>query len=238
MCANWLPVSLNTATCALTATNPPEPAKEMTSAFSFEVASTSTASPRPEPAVMLEFAAMLASARLSTFSTRIAAPMPTKPPATAPASPVTSSLSFARTRTLPPASIVPSIRATVPEGSGAVTALVAGVRGRSARAVAMEPDEDVVRDEILSLMKLSCVACLSLLAHSVVFTSGDAAVSTTSCLAWNSWPPTVTRWPILYDVPVTHAGVAAAVEPFRTFLKPGAPLLESSSPEAAASALP
>ena len=85
----------------------------------------------------------------------------------------------------------------MPDGSGLVTALFAGVAGRSARAVAIEAEDDVVTDEILLLMKLSCVACLSLLAHSVVFRSGDVVMSTMSCLAWNSWLPTVTRWPLV-----------------------------------------
>ena len=71
----------------------------------------------PLPAVMLEFGPICASVLLSTFRMRTATPMPTKPPATAPARPRTWSLSFARTRTLSPATTVPLIAANVPSAT-------------------------------------------------------------------------------------------------------------------------
>ena len=94
---------------------------------------------------------------LSTLRIRTAAPTPTNPPATAPASPTTSSLSFARIRTLSPATIVPLIAANVPSGTGVagvIAPLATGSRRGAFAAIAAEDEVVCALTRELTLLSL------------------------------------------------------------------------------------
>ena len=176
MCARCVPVSLRTATSAPIATNPPEPANPMPVKSSCIVASTLTTSLPPLPAVTFEPGPICASVALCTLVTTTAAPTPTNPPATAPARLRTLRSSFARTRTLCPATIVPLIAANVPGGT-----VVLGVR---ARAFVAELGSEGAALAMLESVEDFCAATREFMSASL--SVDQSAVLSCGFIAWRA----------------------------------------------------
>ncbi len=177
MWAFCVPWSFSTATCAPTETKPPVPVKAIALTVSSIPAWTVTLSPPPLPAVICVPAPTFASVALLTLRISMAAPMPTSPPATAPARAVTERLSPAMTLTLWPAWIVPLSCAEVPAGTVVCRALLATVvPGAFAAMAALLPP---VLSEIRPLVEYSP----SSKNHSPVFVAGSIVVLTMSRFA-------------------------------------------------------
>ena len=133
-------MSFSTATWMPVAPAPAAPMNAIAWTIEFRVALTSIVSDGSSlPAVILAFPPTRASTLLELVITSTAAPTPTKPPAAAPARPWKNRSSFARTRTLPPATTVPSIDAAVPSAAGEASALAVGDDGAAAAIEAFAP---------------------------------------------------------------------------------------------------
>ena len=143
----------------------------------------------PPTAVTLALGPTPASVLLLTLRMMTATPMPTNPPATAPATPLTVSLSPARTWTPPSAVTPPKISADVPAGgellrASLATLPVGALEPIEVVAPPMSPASRLLVEYSPSSTNHSKVLVDGLsTTHSAVFVAGSVLTLTTSFLA-------------------------------------------------------